>query len=142
MQLNLEFSASADCPDIFIEIYLDNNLIFKSTAQQQSQQVLCEIDEDPADHTLALVMSGKNQSHTVVNDNDEITNDIYFKIDRLEFEDLDMQEVFCLGKECYTHSFNSNQPEFLDEFYGIIGCNGTVKINFTTPIYLWLVDYL
>jgi hypothetical protein len=142
MQLNLEFSASSDCTDILIEIYLNKNKIFESTAQQQSQQVLCEIDESPADHTLTLVMSGKNQSHTVVNDKGEITSDIYFTINRLEFEDLDMQEVFCLGKECYTHSFNSDQPEFLDEFYGIIGCNGTVNINFSTPIYLWLLDYL
>jgi hypothetical protein len=142
MQLNLEFSASSDCTDIFIKIYLDNNIIFESTAQQQSQQVLCNIDESPADHELRLVMSGKNQNHTVVDNAGEIISDIYFKIDQLEFEDLDMQEVFCLGKECYTHSFNSDQPEFLDEFYGVMGCNGTVKINFTTPIYLWLADYL
>jgi hypothetical protein len=142
MKLNLEFSASADCTDILIEIYLNKNKIFESTAQQQLQQVLCNINEDPADHELALVMSGKNRSHTVVDNNGEITSDIYFTINRLEFEDLDMRELFCLGKQCYTHSFNSSQPEFLDEFYGIIGCNGTVNINFSTPIYLWLLDYL
>jgi len=142
MQLNLEFSASSDCSDIQLEIYLNNKKIFESTAQQQTQQVLCSIDEDPADHELTLIMSGKNQSHTVVNDNGEIISDIYFTINRLEFEDLDMREVFCLGKQCYWHNFNSDQPEFLDEFYGVMGCNGTVKINFTTPIYLWLADYL
>lgn len=141
MKINLEFSASADCDDILIEIYLDDNKIFESTAQQRSQQVLCEINETPANHALKLVMSGKNRTHTTINSVGEITRDIYFKIDQLEFEDLDMQEVFCLGKQCYTHNFNSNQPEFLDEFYGIIGCNGTVNIEFSTPIYLWLADY-
>ena len=142
MKLNLEFSASSDCADIRIEIYLNNKKIFESTAQQQLQQVLCNIDEDPADHELTLIMSGKNRNHTVVNHAGEITSDVYFTIDQLEFEELDMREVFCLGKECYTHSFNSDRPEFLDEFYGIIGCNGTVKINFSTPIYLWLLDYM
>ena len=138
MKLNLQFSANTNCDSMLIEIYLDNNKIFQSTAQQQLQQILCEIDEFPAEHELKLVMSGKNQSYPVVNDSGEIVSDIYFKIDQLEFEDIDMQEVFCLGKKCYTHHGDSELPH---EFYGILGHNGTVKINFSTPIYLWLKDY-
>jgi hypothetical protein len=142
MQLDLEFLANADCNDILIEIYLDGLKISESTAQQQIKQVLCNIDESPAQHVLKLVMSGKNRTHTLIDSAGQIVSDIYFKINHIKFNDIDMQEVFCLGKECYTHSFNSNQPEFLDEFYGTIGCNGTVNIEFSTPIYLWLADYL
>jgi hypothetical protein len=29
-----------------------------------------------------------------------------------------------------------------DEFYGIIGCNGTVDIAFDTPISLWFIKHL
>jgi hypothetical protein len=138
MKLNLQFSANTNCDDVLIEIYLNNNKIFQSTAQQQLQQILCEIDEFPAEHELKLVMLGKNQSCPVVNDSEEIVSDIYFKINQLEFEDIDMQEVFCLGKKCYTHHGDTELPH---EFYGILGHNGTVKINFATPIYLWLKDY-
>jgi hypothetical protein len=88
-------------------------------------------------------MSGKNCKHTTLDGNGNILKDIFFKIDRLEFEEMDMQEVFCLGRRSrHRHSFNSTQPEFDDEFYGEIGCNGTVFIPFDTPIYLWLSDNL
>jgi hypothetical protein len=142
MKLDLQLSATAECKDILIEVYLDSTLLLKTTATQTPQSVTCEIDETPGDHDVTLVMTGKNHSHTVVSDAGEIIDDIHFKIDKLEFEELDMTEVFCLGKSCYTHSFNSAQPAFLDEFYGIIGCNGTVKIEFSTPIHLWLLEYI
>jgi hypothetical protein len=142
MNLNLEFSFNTDCPDILIEVFVDNQKIFESPAQQQLQQVLYTLSESPAVHELKLVMSGKNRSHTKVDKNGEIISDVFLNIEQLEFENVDIKEVFCLGKKCYTHSFNSTQPEFLDEFYGTMGCNGTVNIEFSTPIYLWLADYL
>ena len=75
--------------------------------------------------------------------NGQITSDIFFTINRLEFEELDMRKLFCLGQRSrHRHSFNSTQPEFDDEFYGDIGCNGTVFIPFSTPIYLWLSNNL
>lgn len=140
MHLELEFSANTDCSDIVFEVYLNDSKIFESTALTQAQIVACDIDETPADHVLKLVMSGKNRRHTQIDSAGEIVSDIYFQINRLEFEELDMSEIFCLGKPCYSHSFNSSNPEFVDEFYGQLGCNGTVCIEFFTPIHLWLLD--
>ena len=40
----------------------------------------------------------------------------------------------------YTHDFNGTQPEIEDTFFGEMGCNGTVSLRFTTPIYLWLLE--
>jgi len=40
----------------------------------------------------------------------------------------------------YTHNFNGTQAETTDKFYGEMGCNGTVSLRFTTPIYLWLLE--
>jgi hypothetical protein len=138
MHLELDILANVDCTDIMLEVYINNTNIFKTTAQQKIQTIVYDIDEDPADHELKLVMSGKNSKHTVVDTNGQITSDVFFIINRLEFEELDMKEVFCQGYKGYTHSFNSAQPEFLDEFYGIIGCNGRIEFKFSTPIYLWL----
>jgi hypothetical protein len=142
MKLDLEFSASADCTDISIAIHINDSLLFDTTAKQATQSVTCELSEEPRDHVLTLVMSGKNHNHTTIDDTGEIISDVYVNIDKLEFEELDMKEIYCLGKPCYTHSFNSTQPEFLDEFYGIVGCNGTVRIEFSTPIHLWLLDHI
>ena len=143
MRLELDISANNDCTDIVIEVYVDQALIFQSTAQQQQQTVTYDISEDPGDHELQLVMSGKNFTHTIVDSNGQITSDIFFTINRLEFEELDMRKLFWLGqRRRHSHSFHSTQPEFDDEFYGDIGCNGTVFIPFSTPIYLWLSNNL
>jgi hypothetical protein len=143
MHIELDFSANENCKDIILEIYLDQDKIFHATAQTAIQTVIHDIVDVLANHELKLVMSGKNCNHTTLDGNGNILKDIFFKIDRLEFEEMDMQEVFCLGRRSrHRHSFNSTQPEFDDEFYGEIGCNGTVFIPFDTPIYLWLSDNL
>jgi hypothetical protein len=143
MHIELDFSANETCEDIVLEVYLDQDKIFQSTAQKAIQTVIHDIVDVPANHKLKLVMSGKNRKHTTVDSNGKILNDIFFKIDRLEFEELDMWDVFCLGRRStHRHSFNSTQPEFDDEFYGYLGCNGTVIMPFDTPIYLWLSENL
>jgi len=139
MHIELDFSANTDCQDIVLEVYVDQHKIFHSTAQTQVQTVVYDLDEDPARHELKLIMTGKNRRHTQLDSQGNITTDIFFSINRLEFEELDMREVFCAGRlSTHRHSFNSTQPEFDDEFYGDIGCNGTVTMPFETPIYLWL----
>jgi hypothetical protein len=40
----------------------------------------------------------------------------------------------------YTHNFNDTQPEIQDTFHGIAGCNGTISLQFNTPVYLWLLE--
>lgn len=138
MKIELEFAATAECSDLLITVYLNQEMLFSSTATATPQTMVYEIDDAPTEHVLSLVMTGKNHTHTIVDDNGNIVEDIYFKLNKLEFDQLDMTQIFCQGKLCYTHSFNSSRPQLLDEFYGIIGCNGTVKIEFFTPIYLWL----
>lgn len=141
MHIELDFLANTNCDDIILEVYLDQHKLFQSTAQTITQTVVHDIDDAPGNHELKLVMSGKNRTHTKLDSEGKILSDIFFKIDRLEFEDLDMKEVCCLGRNSrHRHSFNSTQPEFDDEFYGEIGCNGTVFIPFDTPIYLWLSE--
>jgi len=143
MHIELGISANVDCNDIVLEVYFDQIKLFQSTAQEKIQTIIYDFDEDVADHELRLVMSGKNSTHTKIDSNGQIVSDVFFKINHLEFEELDMRELFCLGRRSrYSHSFNSTQPEFDDEFYGEIGCNGTVFIPFSTPIYLWLNDNL
>lgn len=142
MKIELDFSASKSCDDIVLEIYCNDKKISESVALPTKQTVCINLSEDPADHCLRMIMRGKTNQHTVLDSNNEIVDDVWFSVDRLEFEDLDMREIFCQGCKCYTHSFNQNQPSFVDEFYGYIGCNGTIEIKFSTPIFLWLNDYL
>ena len=46
------------------------------------------------------------------------------------------------SRERFQHDFNGTQPEIKDTFFGEMGCNGTVSLRFTTPIYLWLLEHM
>jgi hypothetical protein len=138
MNFELDFAANTDCKDICIEILFDQQKIFEGSATGELQTVCHTFDDQPGQHIVSLIMSGKTHKHTGFDQTGNIISDVYFQIKRLEFEQLDFYDFFCQGYKGYTHSFNSTQPEFLDEFYGIMGCNGKVEFEFTTPFYLWL----
>ena len=40
----------------------------------------------------------------------------------------------------YTHNFNGSQDTIQDQFFGSLGCNGIVKLEFTSPVYLWMLE--
>ena len=142
MIISLSINANNEASDINIKVLIDNQQIFESVATTQIQSITYEIDDHPRLHNLQIVMSGKSRRHTKVNKQGEIESDVFVELTSLEFDGISVSEIFCLGKECYTHSFNNPTAEpFLDEFYGIIGCNGTVDLQFETPIYLWLSQY-
>jgi hypothetical protein len=142
MLIELDITTNKTCKDILLEVFCNQVKLAEFSADTMVKTVTYNLDDEPADHVLKLVMTGKNSTHTQVDDSGQIVDDIYFKIERLEFESLDMREIFCLGHECYTHSFNGSQSEFVDEFYGQLGCNGVVDIQFSTPIFLWLNEHL
>lgn len=141
MQITLAISANQVCDDLILEVWLDKTKLFESTAKIQQQVITAELSEDPNNHVLELIMRGKLPCHTVCDQQNNIKSDVYFEINKLEFDDMDVHDIFCQGYECYSHNFNSPGTDILDEFYGIIGCNGVVKLNFTTPIYLWAMQY-
>jgi hypothetical protein len=40
----------------------------------------------------------------------------------------------------YQHDFNGTGKLTTQNFYGELGCNGTVSLKFSTPIYIWLLE--
>ena len=57
----------------------------------------------------------------------------------VEFDDIEIDQIVSELAE-YHHNFNGTQPAIVDQFYGEMGCNGTLRLEFTTPIYLWLLE--
>lgn len=142
MYFEIDVTANTVCPDIVLEVFLNEEKIYQSNNHQSVHTIAYEISEDAKDHSLKLIMNGKNRTHTKVDSEGQIVKDVYLEVTRIEFEGLDVRNNFCLGQASYVHSFNSTQPEIVDEFYGMMGCNGTVEIKFSTPIFLWLSENL
>jgi len=141
MKIEIDILANKDCDQVFLDVSVDENLLTTITAKSTCQTISATIpDSMIGQHSVTLVMRGKSREHTVLDKQGNIVDDVSFMIEKLEFEELDMREIFCMGHKCYLHNFNTDQPHALDEFYGHMGCNGTVTFRFDQPFYLWLHD--
>ena len=49
-------------------------------------------------------------------------------------------KITFLDKTVYSHDFNGTQSMVNDSFHGRAGCNGTMSLKFSTPMYLWLLE--
>jgi hypothetical protein len=93
------------------------------------------------DHVIEFVMSNKTIDHTKVDDQGNIISDSVILIKNKRFESIDVDYAFD-SRSVYLHDFNGTQSEIQDSFSGIMGCNGRVRFEFTTPIYLWMLENL
>lgn len=138
----LEMVGTAECNDICADIFLNQQLVGNYTASLEPYAINLTVPDDCFSHTLKIVMSGKNTQHTIVSQDGNIITDASIVFSILEFEHINMMPIFCQGKTCYYHSHNDSARSVeLDEFYGYMGCNGYVDIQFDTPIYQWFNEH-
>lgn len=96
-------------------------------------------DWDNVDHELSIELTDKTHEHTRINDAGDIVEDSVIEVDRVSLDDIELGQVF-VDHATYDHDFNGNGPATQQKFYGVLGCNGTVKLQFSSPVYLWLLD--
>ena len=123
---------------IVLDIKLDDHCIYHGTTQ--GQEILQHDFEDQGQHTLSIIMSGKQDLHTVLSEHGEISQDacVYvteFSLDGIILNDL-LPEL-----ATYRHDFNGHGIAITDSFYGTMGCNGIMSIEFSSPVYMWLLEH-
>ena len=124
--------------ELGLEIWLDDQQLF-DTNHVGDQPLEWQVTEDEADHELRFVMKNKTINHTQIDEHGTILQDSRITIQNLSFDEIALGQVFVNHAE-YTHDFNGTKDSVTEKFYGEMGCNGTVSLKFTTPIYLWLLE--
>jgi hypothetical protein len=122
-----------------MEVWLDNEKIFDQDHVKETQQITSEFLDDNADHSIKFVLKNKTDQHTKINESGEIISDACLTVDSPAFDDIELGHMF-VEQTVYEHNFNGTQPTTQQGFYGVIGCNGIVTMEFSTPIYLWLLE--
>lgn len=93
-----------------------------------------------ADHTFEFVLSGKKSKHTKL-EHEQIVDDVLVYIDTVMFDGVNV-DALVHTNSVYIHDNNGQKPESRQAFHGVMGCNGTVKLLFSTPIHLWLLRHI
>jgi len=136
----LGFKISATDALLNLAVVLDGQVQWQGRPGTDVQEISVELeDADDLTHVLEFVLSGKTPDHTQITEQGEIESDVTVQIKGIAFDEIVIDQIFSELAE-YHHDFNGTQSAVVDRFYGTMGCNGTVRLEFTTPIYLWLLE--
>jgi hypothetical protein len=136
----LGFKISATDALLDLAVVLDGQVQWQGQPGMDVQEISVEFDDtDDETHVLEFVLSGKTSDHTRITEQGEIVSDVTVQIKDIAFDDIVIDQIFSELAE-YHHDFNGTQSAVIERFYGTMGCNGTVRLQFTTPIYIWLLE--
>jgi hypothetical protein len=121
------------------EAWVDDQKFFDTDHVQGQQPIVIEMPDDDGKHELRFVLKNKTSDHTQVDADGNIVSDARLIVTDLAFDEIKLGHIFS-EQAVYAHNFNETGSSIHDKFYGEMGCNGTVSLKFTTPIYLWLLE--
>jgi hypothetical protein len=140
-QIKLKFTiASTDYSvPLGMRVFLDNTIIYENSHVLLEQQIEHLMPDTDGEHELSFELFGKKPEHTKINEAGEILSDAMLSISGVEMDEIDIHQIF-QKIAVYHHDVNGTQAPVEEKFYDKMGCNGAVKLKFTTPGYLWLLE--
>jgi hypothetical protein len=122
-----------------LRISVDHDIIYENAHVSSSADIKYPLSDDDGKHELTFELFGKLPEHTRLDEADNIVSDAVLGISNIEIDDIDIDQIVQF-ESVYTHDFNGTRSLQENKFYGSMGCNGTVRLKFTTPVYLWLLE--
>ena len=125
---------------LHLQVALDDQIHWQGDVTTEPVTISVVLDDAvEMDHQLAITLGGKTPEDTIVDAQGQILEDRTLEISHITMDDIDIQSLIYEHAE-YAHDFNGTAEPVIDEFFGTMGCNGTVSLRFSTPVYLWLLE--
>ena len=121
------------------EIWIDDTCVFDQDRVTEPVDVVYEFSDDDGKHVLRVTLKNKLPEHTQVDESGNIVSDSLLIVSEISFDEIDCTQLV-QEHAVYRHNFNGTEPQIQDQFFGDMGCNGTVELKFATPLYLWLLE--
>jgi hypothetical protein len=137
----ISFSISpsdATCP-LGVEVWIDQQQIFNCDHLASTETVQFGVEDDDGEHELRVLLKNKLPEHTKIDTSNKIVQDAVIKVEHFMFDRV-VVDYAVHEQSIYYHNYNSSEEITQHQFFGIMGCNGTLSLKFTTPIYLWLLE--
>lgn len=131
---------NATAPGLLLSAKIDDLEFWRGDAWG-GHDLAIDLSDDDGNHVIAFELSGKTAAHTSISSTGEIIQDVTVSIEDLAFDGIKPGHVLT-EHMVYKHDHNGSSQLFQDQFYGTMGCNGTVRMEFSTPIYLWLLEFM
>jgi len=123
------------------EAWIDDSKFYDTDHVTESQTICMTLADTDAEHELRLIMKNKTMNHTKLDADGNMVSDARLIVSDVTFDEIKLGHMLT-ELATYTHDFNGNGSATQDKFYGELGCNGTVSLKFSTPVYLWLLEHM
>lgn len=140
-KISFQVSPSQPNAELGFETWLDNQLIIDIDHLNRDHYVEIPVPDDEDNHVLKLVLKNKTFAHTQLTAQGNIASDAVIEIQNVNFDEIQLDQIFT-EQAVYTHDFNGTGELSQHQFFGIMGCNGTVTLSFSTPVYIWLLEHM
>ena len=137
----LSLAVRATGPDLRFNLRFNGHTIFDKILNNENQ-LLIEHDFDDTEglaHRLEIELSEKLPDHTKLNSAGKIESDRILIISDLSLSGIVIDKLLP-ELSIYAHDFNGSSQITNDKFYGTMGCNGVATLEFTSPVYMWLLE--
>ena len=139
IRIQFDFTTNDVKSGLSLEILFNNKKLQTVHAVKPTQKIAFSINCEPGEQVLGFTLKNKTPGHTVLDANGTIVSDAYISIENFTIDHVALGHTFF--EQCrYHHDFNGSQEPIDDDFFGSMGCNGTVLLKFTSPVYRWLVN--
>jgi hypothetical protein len=124
-----------------MEIWLNDQKLLDLDHILEPVNFYHEISDTDQDHVLKFRLKNKNSAHTQIDSENRIVKDACVSVTNMQFDGIPLGQIF-FDLAVYEHDYNGTGSFIKDKFYGQMGCNGTVSLTFSTPIYMWLLEHM
>lgn len=119
------------------KVYIDNEIIFDGAiAEKKVIKYLGTLNE--GNHKIIIELYGKDKYQTVL-ENGNIIKDQLLNITNISFDEIDIGFLIW-QKSKYYPNIKENLAEYPITQCTNLGWNGKWELEFTTPIYIWLLE--
>jgi len=139
ISISFNLNTSDSQAELGFEAWVDDEKFVDINHVQGQQLIKIDMSDADGEHVLELILKNKKTTDTKIDDDGNIISDATLTISDLAFDEIKLGHMVT-KLATYIHNFNGTKELTQDKFYSEIGCNGTVSLKFTTPIYLWLLE--
>jgi len=139
ISISFELNTSDSQAELGFEAWVDDEKFVDIDHVQGQQLIKIDMSDTDGEHTLEIILKNKKEMHTKIDADGNIVSDAVLTVSDLAFDEIKLGHMVT-KLATYIHNFNGTKELTQDKFYGEMGCNGTVSLGFTTPIYLWLLE--
>jgi hypothetical protein len=139
--ISCDIATTDSTADLGIEVWLNDQKLLDVNHVQDILHFSHEISDADQDYMLKFQLKNKTAAHTEINSENCIVKDACVTVTNLKFDGIPLGQIF-FDLAVYEHDHNGTSLLTQEKFYGQMGCNGTVSLTFSTPIYMWLLEHM